>query len=481
VLQRLPARLAQAPRQNAHRAEGLRLSWPGRRWEPGGQVRKAAPRIELAEAHGDVRETRARLVLGDALDVAGALADEGLEGKVDLAYVDPPFASQAVYVHEARIEGPADGRVVRSHAYDDRWGSELSGYLDMLAPRLEALARLLSPAGTIWVHVDWRASYLVRLLLDEILGRNAFVNEIVWRRAPNLGRQAASHQFGRTLDTLVVYGGANAALRPPTRLEPIEPGAVRTDDQGRPFTTAPRGDYTDESIARLDREGRVHRTSSGRVYIKYFLVKDAAGVWCRERRVDALWTDVAPLRHARPGERTGFPTQKPRALLDRIVACAAPPDGLVVDLFAGSGTTGESAHALGRRFVLGDASPLALATSRARLLRAGVPITVESCEGETVPEGRPPTVRLEREGGEMRVALVEPTEPLAWAVDTTWDGNGPFHPVWHAERVPGTKPRPASREAALSVARGRIAVRVWYDDGRVGTRVLPVSGRRGAR
>lgn len=432
------------------------------------------PRLLALEGYGDgnAGETRARLILGDALDVARTLAGEGLAGKVDLVYVDPPFASQAVYVHEARIEGPADGRVVRSQAYDDRWGGELADYLNMLAPRLEALARLLAPSGTLWVHVDWRASYLVRLLLDEILGRDAFVNEIVWRRAPNLGRQAASHQFGRTLDTLIVYGGPEAALRPPTRLEPIDPAAIRTDEEGRPFTTAPRGDYTDASIARLDEEGRVHRTASGRVYVKYFLVKDEAGVWCRERRVDALWTDVPPLRHARPGERTGFPTQKPRALLDRILACASPPDGLVVDVFAGSGTSGESAHALGRRFVLGDASPLALATSRARLLRAGAPLTVQSCAGAQLLDGDPPSVRVERDLLETRVLLQEPKEPLAWAIDANWDGEGPFRAAWHAERVPGTKPRPAAREAALAARPGRLAVRVWYDDGGVGTRVV---------
>src|SRR6185312_12417359 len=154
-------------------------------------------------------------------------------------------------------------------------------------------------------------------------GRGAFVNEIVWRRAPNLGRQAASHQFGRTLDTILVYGRERARLVPPTRLEPIDAAAVRWDAEGRPFTSAPRGDYTDDSIARLEKEGRVHRTSSGKAYVKYFLVKRKDGSFWRERRVDALWTDIAPLRHARTGERTGYPTQKPRALLDRIVACAS--------------------------------------------------------------------------------------------------------------------------------------------------------------
>ncbi len=411
----------------------------------------------------------ARLVHGDALDVARALAGEGLTGQVDLVYADPPFASQAAYVNEARLDGPAAGRAVRAVAYDDRWDETGGGYLDMLAPRLEALSRLLSPAGTLWVHVDWRASYLVRQLLDEIMGREACINEIVWRRAPNLGRQAASHQFGRTLDTLVVYGNPGATLVPPTRLEPIEPSAIKWDEQGRPFTSAPRGDYTDASIERLDREGRVHRTPSGKVYIKYFLVKDADGVWCRERRVDALWTDVPPLRHAKPGERTGFPTQKPRSLLDRILTCATAEGGLVVDVFGGSGTTGESAHALGRRFVLGDASPLSLACARARLLRAGVPLVMQSCGDGIVPEGEPPEVEIAHTLLETRITLLSPREPLAWAVGTGAGPGEPLRRLWHAERTPGAKVTPAERTAVLERVRGPLVARVWYDDGRVGT------------
>jgi DNA modification methylase len=418
-------------------------------------------------------------VHGDALDVASALAGEGLRGKVDLVYVDPPFASQAAYIHEARLDGPADGRVVRATAYDDRWeGAGIGAYLDMLAPRLEALVTLLAPTGTLWVHVDWRASYLVRVILDEILGRDAFVNEVVWRRAPNLGRQAASHQFGRTLDTLVVYGKGHARLTPPTRLERIERGAVRFDAEGRPFTTAPRGDYTDESIARLDAEGRVHRTASGRVYVKYFLTKDAAGTYCRERRVDALWTDVPPLRHARTGERTGYPTQKPRALLDRIIACASPPGGLVVDLFGGSGTTGESAHALGRRFVVGDASALAIGTARARLLRAGADFVVEGCsaaEATLAPATAPASplaVQVEAQGPRTRLTLLSPREPLAWAVDVSHDPTLPFRTAWHSERAPGARVRAVALEAVVECGPGPTAVRVWLDDGTVATKVI---------
>ncbi len=483
-----PGKRALSPR--APRARGastgcFRLEWPGRVWEPRGRIPGRAtawgvlPAVRIAPTEVFVDAgagAPGRLVLGDALDVAASLGAEGLHEKVDLVYVDPPFASQASYVHEARLDGPADGRVVRATAYDDRWDGEgIGGYLDMLAPRLEALAALLAPTGTLWVHVDWRASYLVRVILDEVMGRDAFINEIVWRRAPNLGRQAASHQFGRTLDTLVVYGREQARLAPPTRFEPIDPAAVRIDAEGRPFTTAPRGDYTDASIARLEAEGRVHRTATGRVYVKYFLVKGADGTYCRERRVDALWTDVPPLRHARPGERTGYPTQKPRALLDRIIACACPEGGLVVDVFGGSGTTGESAHALGRRFVVGDASPLALATARARLLRAKASFVVESCGPPRVVAGKDAAarVRVSALGERHRIELVSPRDPLAWAIDVAHDRSRPFRTAWHSERAPGARVRAAVGEAVVDRGAGPIAVRVWHDDGGVDTVEAP--------
>jgi DNA modification methylase len=446
--------------------DGIRLTWPGRTWRAEGQRspgrRDRARVVELTSGAG----AEHRLVHGDALGLCGALEGEGLAGKVDLVYVDPPYASDRDYLAEARLDGPADGRVTRSLAYEDTWSAKtggVGGYLDMLAPRLDALTGLLAPGGTIWVHLDWRAAYLVRALLDEILGREAFVNEIVWRRAPNLGRQAASGQFGRTLDTLVVYGKrAGAKLRPPTRLEAIEPSAIRWDDQGRPFTSAPRGDYTDASIVKLEAEGRVHRSESGKVYIKYFLVKDGAGTWCRERRVDALWTDVAPLRHAAAKERTGYPTQKPRALLERIISCATPEGGLVVDAFAGSGTTGVAAHAVGRRAILGDRSPVAIAAARARMLRDGAALAIERLDGVAEPAA----ARVKLQVAEQMIRLVEPKEPLGWAIGT--EKAGVFRCAWHSERMPGTRPIPAAREANVGAAR-HTAVRVWGDDGSVTT------------
>jgi DNA modification methylase len=461
----------------------LSLTWRGRTWSPSEDAPQGPPLSTLESAGG--RAPEVRVICGDALDVAHALRPE-LGGKVDLVYVDPPYASQTDYVLEARLDGPADGRVSRSVAYKDKWSKEKGGigaYLDMLAPRLEAAARLLAPTGSLWVHLDWRAAYLVRVILDEMLGPGAFLNEIVWRRAPNLGRQAASSQFGRTLDTLVVYGapsknGTRTVLYPPTRLEPIQPSAIRWDvpesEGGRPFTTAPRGDYTDASIERLEAEGRIHRAASGKVYVKYFLVKNPDGEWCRERRVDALWTDIPPLRHAATTERTGFPTQKPRVLLERVIACATPEGGTVVDLYAGSGTAGEAAHALGRRAILGDVGAASIATARARLLRAGAALKIEQCGTAALPEGPAPEVRTREargpsgEGG-THVELVSPREPLAWAIDTEYRANDGFRAIWHSERAPGARPVPCLREAIVPRGKGPLAVRVFGDDGAVST------------
>ena len=451
------------------------LTWPGRSWWPGASITEGPdpPRIETEETFGE--SSNCRLIHGDSLDVARALGRSGLRGAVDLVYVDPPFASQASYSHEARLDGPADGRVERSVAYLDSWpsrkddrGDGVGAYLDMLAPRLEAMAALLAPTGSLWVHVDWRASYLVRVLLDEILGRGSFLNEIVWRRAPNLGRQAASGQFGRTLDTIVVYGGPGARLVPPTRLEPVPASGIRRDPEGRTFTTAPRGDYTDESMARLAREGRVHHTASGKMYVKYFLTPNADGELCRERRIDTLWTDVPPLRHARVSERTGFPTQKPQALLERIIACASPAGGTVVDLFAGSGTTGVAAHALGRRCVLGDKG----AGGDEHRARSTAPCG-RSALGGALRAGRRARRQSTRGHGSSRPLGGYHRHPgvarrAAGLGHRRRDKpGGSFVATWHSERHPGPTPVKAAVSATLAPNDAR-EVRVYADDGSVG-------------
>ncbi len=333
----------------------------------------------------------------------------------------------------------------------------------MLMPRLAAMRALLKPSGSMWIHVDWRASYLVRALCDEIFGPDRFLNEIVWRRAPNLGRQARSGQFGRTLDTIVVYGGGpKARLVPPDRLVPVTTRAAKRDPEtGRFFTLAPRGDYTDASVARLETENRIYRTSTGTVAIKYWLERDDDGKLCKRQPVE-----------------TGYPTQKPRRLLERVIAAGSPPGGLVVDLFAGSGTTGAAAARLGRRFVLGDDGAVAIVTMRSRLLREGIEaLALERCGIDAEPGEA--GIEVRRQGrDQIEVSLTCPrgTEPVAWAIDRSPAPGKPFHVDWRAER--GTGRKPAELPLSAIVERStRVGARVYFVDGKVATAVATLATR----
>lgn len=293
-----------------------------------------------------------RLIEGDNIAAMRALLGE--EGTFGLAYLDPPYLSGTDYLQEGR------------RAYGDRW-ADRDAYLSMLWPVLRLVHRLLGAHGTIWVQVDHRASGLVQSLLDELFGPERLRNVIAWRRAPPLGRQVQSRQFPRNLDLLFAYAkGDDARWHPLKTRIPLPPGRARRDPDGRYYTLAPRGDYTDESVARLDAEGRIHRSDAGKVYVKYF-VEEIDGVLYKPRAVDAVWDDVAPLRHASPKERTGYPTQKPEPLLRRILESTSNPGDKVIDPFGGSGTTGIVARALARPFVLIDESPVAIATASKRL------------------------------------------------------------------------------------------------------------------
>lgn len=338
----------------------VRLHWRGR----DDSALDSSGRLELVE---DADAPHGTLLEGDNVAAMRALLATHA-GRVGLAYLDPPYMSGTDYVHEG----------VRARAYGDRWADRAS-YLDMLWPTLRLVHALLAPHGTIWVQVDHRASGLVQPLLDELFGPERLRNVIAWRRAPPLGRQVQSRQFPRNVDLLFAYAkGDGARWHPPVTRVPLPAGAARKCPQtGRFFTLAPRGDYTDESVARLEAEGRIHRTPSGKVYVKYFVEEGEDGTLYKPRAVDALWDDVAPLRHAPPKERTGYPTQKPEPLLQRIVESTSDPGDVVLDPFAGSGTTALVAARLGRPFVTIDQSEIALATASKRLAAAGLRVRRE--------------------------------------------------------------------------------------------------------
>lgn len=285
------------------------------------------------------------VVHGDARDLGDVVA----EGAADLAYLDPPFMVDKRFA--ARV---ASGeRAKGTHAYDDTWPS-LEAYLAWLEERLVVVRALLSPRGTMWLHLDQRAVHEAKVLCDRVFGRARFHGEVVW--APGNGSKSRSGP-GMGHQTLLLYARGR---------EPIW-------NARDPALRAPYAATSQQMHFRnVDEEGRRYRDRvvSGKTY-RYYADEG--------RAIGSVWTDCPAMVANTPlrAETTGYPTQKPEKLLDRIIRASSAPGSLVVDPFSGSGTTAVVAAAAGRRFVVSDVGALAIRTTRARLDAAGVPYRVE--------------------------------------------------------------------------------------------------------
>lgn len=295
-----------------------------------------------------------RLILGENLAVMRTLPDTS----IDLIYADPPF------FHGRRRTADPQGTAP--------WQGDVRRYIEWLAVRLVEMRRLLRPSGTLWLHLDWRTVHHVKVAADDIFGAHRFRNEVIWAYATAArGAKAVAHQLPRNHDVILVYAAGPRPVYHPLVEERLLPLAqarrlgYRVEENGRVFKTAPRGDYTDASIARLERVGRVHHTRSGGVRVKYAL--ERRGDMVVERRLlGDVWTDLPDAMHL-GHERRGYPCQKPQALLERIIACATDPGALVADFFCGSGTTAAAARRLGRRWLACDCAPQAISLAAQRL------------------------------------------------------------------------------------------------------------------
>ncbi|MFQ5354159.1 MAG: DNA methyltransferase [Thermodesulfobacteriota bacterium] len=303
------------------------------------------------------------LILGDNFKALKSLVIEKKKGRVKnadgsegvrLIYIDPPFASGQNYRGE-------DGR----RAYGDCCKGD--DFLEFMRLRLSLLRELLSDDGSIYLHLDWRMTHYIKVLMDEVFGGENFLNEIIWSYGGR-GAKSVARQFSRNHDTILLYRKKRHIFNPVIKEKkvPVGGNGFRRDDEGRWFKTAPRGDYTDRSIERLEREGRIYRTRTGSVRIKYFL-REEDGFLIEEQRVGDVWDDIPDAMHLPAGERTGYPTQKPETLLRRIVLASSGPGDIVLDAFAGSGTTLAAAAMTGRRWIGLDSSPLAIETMEKRL------------------------------------------------------------------------------------------------------------------
>jgi len=217
-------------------------------------------------------------------------------------------------------------------------------------------------------------AHRVRVLLDESFGMDAFLNSVVWVYGESArGAKAIASQFPRNHDDLICYRGGEKwtfngdSLKRVYTVEEARKIGFRQDEQGRWFKTAPRGDYTDESIARLAKEGRIHKTSTGGIRIKYFLPMESGNV-VELVPVGDAWMDIADAMHMPDAEQTGYATQKPEALLARVVRAFSNENDLVADVFCGSGTTLAVAEKLGRRWIGCDLGRWGIHVTRKRLL-----------------------------------------------------------------------------------------------------------------
>ncbi len=302
------------------------------------------------------------LAQADALDVCARLPAATL---FDLVYLDPPFGVGATMA--ARLS-PGQGRGARHaasgpDAYEDR--DDPDALAAMLAPRLAAIRGRMAPGATLYLHLDHRAVHEVKVAADVVFGRGAFLGEVIW--SPGNGARGA-RGFAVTHQTILVYA----------RRADERPLVVYNGDD-----PTLRESYADTSLKmhfrNVDAEGRRYRERviKGKAY-RYYADQG--------RRLGSVWTDIpgmvanTPLRK----EGTGYPTQKPEKLLERIVRASSREGQTVADLMCGSGTTAAVAARLGRRFIAGDRSELAVSLTDARLRAQGVEFTrlaVDAREG----------------------------------------------------------------------------------------------------
>jgi len=284
-----------------------------------------------------------RLIWGDNLLIMGSLLKD-FAGKINLIYIDPPFATGDDFSFEVRIgdqEVTKRPSAMEVKAYRDTWGKGMQSYLQMMYDRLVLMKELLADDGSIYVHLDWHVGHYVKLLMDEIFGAENFQNEIVWHyRTGNV----AEKQFQRRHDSIFLYSKtADFKFKPQKFKEYLV--QIYGPDKKISFKSA------DESE---DRFGRY-----------------------RMSQVDDVWNISAVFTLG--SEHLPFPTQKPKALLRRIVEASSERGDLVADFFCGSGTTGATAEELGRQWIMADLGRFAVNTTRKRLLGMGAkPFVVQN-------------------------------------------------------------------------------------------------------
>lgn len=358
---------------------------------------EAGPRLPLEPVTQEVDTSACnRLVWGDNLLVMQALLAQGYEGKINLIYIDPPFDSKADYSHSVQLtpdeagqgggELSADMSALERLAYRDTWEDGTDSYLDMLYPRLQLMHRLLAEDGSIYVHCDWRVSAHIKFLIEEVFGREQFRAYITWKSSPG----HSDDEFYSEMHDSILFATKGKAPRWNQLYQPydadylashyqkLEPDGRRFEDDNLTAYGLKGGGYEYEwkgvtklwrmpiqSMERLEREGRIYYTRTGGARYKRYLDEMPGAP------VSDLWVDITRL-NSQAHEKAGYDTQKPEALVERILKVSSDPNDLVADFFCGSGTTAAVAEKLGRRWITSDLGKASLQVTRNRLVRLGM-------------------------------------------------------------------------------------------------------------
>ena len=339
-----------------------------------------------------------RLIYGDNLLTIQALLigdkESGLpsmRGKIDLIYIDPPFDSKADYRTKVMLPGvdlEQKPTIIEQFAYADTWKDGTVSYLKMLYPRLVLMKELLSEKGSIYVHIDWHVGHYVKILLDDVFGKNNFRNEIVWKRTRAAHSDAT--YFGKVHDTIFYYGKNSDSFFNSQYTEhktEYQKRFNKTSEQGRKYMLVPlhgpgqgvsrnffdkmieppRGRCwpTQKVIDAYIKEGLVELTSNGTPSKRSYEDENKGSP------VSDWWEDIIPLNPV-ANERVDYDTQKPISLLERIISASSDNNSIVADFFAGSGTTGAAAEKLGRKWIMSDLGKPANLIMRKRLIDQNV-------------------------------------------------------------------------------------------------------------
>lgn len=359
------------------------LNWKGKHLAPPKPASLIQDSILYPSGRGYPKASPAgRVILGDNLSVMAALLPE-YEGQINLIYADPPFFTNRKF--SARVGRGEDSRKPEkwklAEGYHDAW-LDLDSYLQFLYERLELMYRLLSPNGTLYLHLDWHADAYARLILDEIFGaEGVFINEIIWAYH---GPSPIKTAFNRKHDTILSYAKSrDYTFNADDVREPYNPNTVAT------FKSSRKAGF-----------GKIPDLERGKVPEDWW-----------------YFPVVARLHN----ERTGYPTQKPEAFLERIIRASSNQGDLVADFFCGSGTTSLVAARNGRRFITCDASIRAVQTARSRL---AVTKSVFSFERDSAVKNemadKSKKIKLSNSDGYIR--LNTSLDVDFWEVDPDWDG-----------------------------------------------------------